>query len=175
MDSTIEEMKLKDALIERPLTEPSDKLLVQQPSKKVYKSAPSAPDDDLWLEYGRKLITESAAAIRGAASSMITALAALQGIYLGILGFAKFIPEEIALWKKFLFVMPPLCWIIAMYFLIQVMKTEISKMYLDSPTDIRNQYEQWVKKKQHLLQTAFWWLFSGLAVATLLVVLRLKL
>ncbi|MEP7342695.1 MAG: hypothetical protein ABI977_33510 [Acidobacteriota bacterium] len=40
---------------------------------------------------------------------MMTGLGALQGIYLGMLGFAKFVPETAELWMKALFLMPLLC------------------------------------------------------------------
>lgn len=57
-------------------------------------------DDDFWLEQANKLIVESLPAVRAAAASLMTGLEALQGIYLGMLGFAKFIPDNAELWMK---------------------------------------------------------------------------
>jgi hypothetical protein len=68
--------------------------------RKVYESAPSEPDDDFWLEQGRKMVADSLPTVRTAAASLTTAIGVLQGIYLGVLGFAKFVPETLPLYQK---------------------------------------------------------------------------
>ena len=141
----------------------------------IFESAPPAPDDDLWLEYGRKQLTESPAAIRSAASALLTGLGAMQGIYLGVLGFAKFIPEDIALVKKFFFVAPLLLWMIAVYHCLQVLRTDLAQMNLLSPSQIRASHEAWVREKQRLLDHAFWWMFGGMVAAIALVIFRLRI
>src|SRR5262245_4294446 len=152
MASTVEEKKRNEAAEGQSPAESTSLLSEQQPSGKVYKSALSAPDDDLWLEYGRKMITESATAIRSAATALMTGLGALQGIYIGILGFAKFIPEDLALWKKCLFVIPLFLWMLGLYQCIQTLMTNLAQIYQHSPDDIRRDYERWVNKKQKLLR-----------------------
>ena len=77
-----------------------------EPEEIIYDSEPSKPDDDFWLEQGRRLLTESFVAVSAAANALMTALGVLQGIYLGILGFAKFIPEEWSVTRKAAFILP---------------------------------------------------------------------
>jgi hypothetical protein len=175
MASTVEGKKRNGAPLEQSPAEPSSQLPAQQPPRKVYKSALSAPDDDLWLEYGRKMITESATAIRNAATALMTGLGTLQAIYIGVLGFAKFIPEDIVLWKKFLFVIPLFLWMFALYQCMQVLMTDLAKIYHHSPDNIRRDYEKWVNEKQRLLRLGFWCMFWGLVAAMALIILRLKL
>jgi len=157
-----------------PPTEDNRKTEIEA-SQMIYQSPPSEPDDNFWLEQGRKMLTESLTNVRSAAGAMMTGLSALQGIYLGILGFAKFIPEETTLVKKWFFVAPLLCWMIALYQCLRVMMTELLEVNLNSPTDIREQNAQLLRGKQGDLSKAFWWLFAGLMAAFVMLVLRLKL
>jgi len=141
----------------------------------IYESAESEPDDEFWLDQGRQMLTESLASARSAAAALTTGLGALQGIYLGILGLAKFIPENIELWKKALFITPSLLWMIALYHCLQVMMTKALEVRLDSPTDVRDRTTELLREKQRYLELAFWWLFGGLLAAVLLVIFRLKM
>ncbi len=142
--------------------------------EKIYESPNSRPDDDLWLEQGRAMAKESLASVRSAAGSLMTGLGALQGIYLGILGFAKFVPEETALPLKFLFITPLLVWMIALYHCLKVMMTEAMEVNLNSPDEIKRRLTRLVVEKQTSLRHAFWWLFGGIVVAAALVVMRTK-
>lgn len=135
-------------------------------------SPPTPPDADFWLDYGRKMVTDGPAAIRSAATSLMTGLSALQGIYLGILGFAKFIPEDANVVMKGVFTAPLLAWMVALYHCLQVMLTETATVHLNDPTALRQHYETWLPLKHGQLHTAYWWMFGGLIM---LVVLRLKL
>lgn len=138
-------------------------------------SPPTPPDADLWLEYGRKLVQDAPAALRGAATSLMTGLGALQGIYLGILGFAKFIPETIDVRLKLLLIAPLLLWMLALYHCLKVLMTDVSEVHLNSPSDLRDDYARMIAEKQHLLTVAFWLLLSGLVVAIVLIVFRVKM
>lgn len=148
------------------------------PSKQaeiIYQSAPSEPDDDFWLEQANKLIVESLPAVREAAKSLMTGLGALQGIYLGMLGFAKFIPETAQWWEKAMFFPPLLCWMLGLYQCLKVAKTEELTIYRNSPADIRQKLGELAKEKQRELDLAFYWMLGGLAAAFLLVALRVKM
>lgn len=138
-------------------------------------SPPTPPDADLWLEYGRKLVNDAPASLRGAATSLMTGLGALQGIYLGILGFAKFIPETIDVRLKLLLVAPLVLWMLALYHCLKALITDVSDVNLNSPSDLREDYARMIAEKQHLLTVAFWLLLGGLIVAIALVVFRLKM
>jgi hypothetical protein len=133
------------------------------------------PDDDLWLEYGRKTVQDGPTAIRAAATSLMTGLGALQGVYLGILGFAKFIPENADVLLKGVFTVPLLLWMSALYHCLRVMMPEAAEINLNDPDELRRHYAEWVQAKQTHLQTAFWWLFGGMLAAIGLVILRMKL
>jgi hypothetical protein len=139
------------------------------------ESPPTPPDADLWVEMGRKWANDGLSSIRSAASAMMTGLGAMQGIYLGIMGFAKFIPEDATLQTKLIYVLPLLPWMVALYHCLKVMKTDISSVNLNSPSNIRTKYVEMIEEKQHLLDVAFWFMFGGLAGAVWLVMFRLHL
>lgn len=135
-------------------------------------SPPPKPDDDLWLEYGRKMVQDGPAAIRSAATSLMTGLSALQGIYLGILGFAKFVPDDTNVGMKTVYVLPLLFWIVALFLCLRVMMTDAANVNLNAPDQLREQYARWVERKQGQLVYAFVWLCCGMLMAIGLVLLR---
>ena len=141
----------------------------------IYQSAPSEPDDDFWLEQANKLIVESLPAVRAAAASLMTGLGALQGIYLGMLGFAKFVPDDVALTLKALFLAPLLCWMLGLYQCLKVAKTEELRVFRHAPADIRQRLSELAQAKQRELDLAFHWMWGGLLAAFVLVALRMKL
>jgi hypothetical protein len=146
-----------------------------QQAEVIYKSAPSEPDDDFWLEQANKMLVESLPAVRAAAAALMTGLGALQGIYLGMLGFAKFIPDNAELWMKALFLAPLLCWMAGLYQCLKVAKTEELRIYRNSPADIRQKLGELAKEKQRELDLAFYWMLGGLGAAFLLVAFRMKM
>jgi hypothetical protein len=144
-------------------------------SEVIYQSAQSQADDDFWLEHANKMIVESVPAVRTAAGSLSTGLGALQGIYLGMLGFAKFVPENTELWMKALFIVPLLCWTTGLYQCLKVAKTEELRLFRHSPADIRSKLSELAESKQHELDLAYWWMMGGLVIAFLLLVFRIKM
>ena len=105
----------------------------------------------------------------------MTGLGALQGIYLGMLGFAKFVPETAELWMKALFLAPLLCWMVGLYQCLKVVKTEELHIYRNSPADIRQKLGDLAKEKQRELDLAFYWMLGGLLAAFVLVALLMKM
>jgi len=148
---------------------------MSETGEKIYDSNPSEPDDDFWLEQGRRMLTESLTTIRTAANSLMTALGVLQGIYLGILGFSKFIPESFPFLKKILFVAPLILWLIALYFCVEVAMTERLNIYLHSPTDIKEESISLMLEKQRYLEWAFRLLALGVLTAFGLLLYRLEM
>ncbi len=141
----------------------------------IYDSPASEPDDAFWLEQGRKMVAESLASVREAAKAFITGLQVIVAIYLGILGFAQFVPESFSIFQKVLFVLPLVCWLIALYFCISVMMTSRIGVFLDSPSDIREQSSVMLEEKQGQLHKAFGFLAVGLLLVVVLLILRLGL
>ncbi len=141
----------------------------------IYDSPVSEPDDAFWLEQGRKMVAESLASVREAAKAFITGLQVIVAIYLGILGFAQFVPETFSIFQKVLFVLPLVCWLIALYFCISVMMTSRIDVFLDSPSDIREQSSVLLEEKQGHLLKAFGFLAAGLLLVVVLLILRLGL
>jgi hypothetical protein len=105
----------------------------------------------------------------------MTGLGALQGIYLGMLGFAKFVPDTAALGLKAMFLAPLLCWMAGLYQCLKVAKTEELRLYRHSPEDIRQTLAKLAKEKQRELDLAFYWMLGGLLAAFVLVALRMKM
>lgn len=149
--------------------------LEQQQAEIIYDSAPSEVDDDLWLAHGAKMLEESVPTVHNAASELIKALGLLQTVYLGILGFAKFIPETMEVYNKAFFIVPLIPWVFATYYCLRVMKTEIIKINLRSPSDIREKAAELLEAKQHHLETAFALLIAGIVAAFIMVIFRLHI
>ena len=141
--------------------------------QEIYDSPASEPDDAFWLEQGRKMVAESLASVREAAKAFITGLQVIVAIYLGILGFAQFVPETITTLQRVLFVGPLVFWLIALYFCISVMMTSRIEVLLDSPSDIREKSSAVLEEKQRQLLKAFGFLAAGLLLVVVLLLLRL--
>ena len=144
-------------------------------NEKIYDSPPSEPDDDFWLEQGKKMIEGSFGAVQEATKSLMTGLGLLQSIYLGILGFADYIPKTLSLPVKTIFLLPLLFWLLALYSCLQVMMTKRLDITLFSPDDIRSNYNRVLRDKQKNLKSGFWELTIGLVVAFLLLFFRFKM
>lgn len=132
------------------------------------------PEHLFWLEQGRKMLTDSVSltAVRDAAKSMMTGLGAMQTIYIGVLGFADFIPKTMDVPLKWFFAVPPVPWLVALYLCLKVLKTEGMEVRLKAPNEIRDRLQQLVRDKQHDLDVAFWLLLAGLVTAVLLLIWR---
>ena len=149
--------------------------VTQNQLETIYDSPPSEPDDDLWLAHGAKMLEDSVPGVHNAASELLKALGLLQTVYLGILGFAKFIPEDMEVHNKALFIVPIVSWIIAIYYCLRVMKTDIVKINLRSPTDIRDKAAELLEAKQRHLEVAFALLIVGIMLAFIMVVFRVRI
>ena len=117
----------------------------------IYDSAPSQPDDDFWLQQGRKMVQDSLPAIRNAAAHLITGIWALEGIYLGILSFGRKTTDATPVAMKMLLIVPLLLWIVALFGSVEVMKTRRLQINLHSPDDIATQNAMVLTEKQRLL------------------------
>ena len=143
--------------------------------EKIYDSPSSSPDDDLWLAHGAKMIDDSVPSLRTAASELIKALGMLMTVYLAILGFAKFIPENMEIYNKALFVIPIIIWVAGLYCSLRVLKTELLTVNLRSPSDIREKAASLLETKQRDVDIAFALLIAGIIIAFALIVFRLHL
>ncbi|HWN09025.1 MAG TPA: hypothetical protein VNO50_07105 [Pyrinomonadaceae bacterium] len=140
----------------------------------IHESPASETDDDLWLAHGAKMLDESVPGVRSAATEVIKALGMLMTVYLGILGFAKFIPENMEVHNKALFVVPIVPWVIAIYYCLRVMKTELVTINLRSPSDIREKAAEILNEKHRYLEIAFALLIAGVVFSFAMVVFRLR-
>ncbi|RMD97790.1 MAG: hypothetical protein D6814_08795 [Calditrichaeota bacterium] len=140
---------------------------------KIYDSGPSNPDDDFWLEMGKKMVEESLPSIHNAAAQIITGIWVMEGIYLGILGFTQLLSRPSSLPIKILLILPLLLWIGALFGSVRVLKTHEIRLFLHSPEDIREKAQANLKKKQRALQWAFWTLAAGVFLALVLILFYL--
>jgi hypothetical protein len=131
-------------------------------TEKIYSSAPSEADDDIWLEEGKRMVTESLSTVRNAAGAMIMALGMLQGVYLAVLGFGENQLACFSLLQKMLFVSPLLLWLASLYLCLAVVMTRKITVFANSPSDIRAKSTHMLLKKQLQLQLAFWSFALGL-------------
>lgn len=149
--------------------------LEQSDNEVIYDSPPSEADDDVWLAHGAKMLEDSVPSVRSAAGELIKALGMLQTVYMGILGFAKFIPENMEVYNKALFIIPIVPWVIATYYCLRVMKTEIVTINLRSPSDIRERATELLEEKQYNLELAFVLLIAGIIAAFVMIVFRVRM
>jgi hypothetical protein len=158
-------------------TQQGDKPLqpIEPEPVQIFDSAAREPDDDLWLEYGKKLVLESLASVRNAANSMLSALGVLQGIYLGILGFSEFIPKDWLVYTKALFILPAGLWMFALFLCLKVTMTEIGLLNIFSPDKVREEATRSLEEKQGYLQSAFALMVAGFVLVFVLILVRLKL
>lgn len=147
----------------------------QDENEIIYESPPSETDDDVWLAHGMKMLEDSVPSVRSAASELIKAVGMLQTVYMGILGFAKFVPENMEVYNKALFFLPVIPWVAAIYYCLRVMKTEIVKINLRSPSDIREKAAALLEEKQRNLEMGFVLLIVGIVLAFVMVVFRVRL
>ena len=140
---------------------------------KIYTSAPVEPDDDFWLQEGKRMMTESLASVRQAANSLTASLGILQSFYLGIFSVGK--PVRACWWEKAFFVAPMILWLLALYLCIAIVMTKKFPLFTNSPGDIRDKTMQLVAQKQNQLQWAFGLLAAGLLAAFVLFYWRLNL
>jgi len=141
--------------------------------EKIYSSAPGDPDDDFWLQEGKRLVTESLASVRHAANSLTASLGVLQSFYLGIIGFDKL--TDLGAAAKALFLLPMALWLIALYLCLAIIMTKKFPVFTNAPSDIRDKIMQLVMQKQNQLQWAFGLLAAGLLAASILLYWRLNL
>jgi hypothetical protein len=137
-------------------------------SDKIYSSAPSEPDDDFWLEEGKRMVTESLGSVRNAANSLTASLGMLQSFYLGILSLGQALPAQARWWEKALFVAPMMLWLLALYLCIAVVMTKKLEVFVNSPSDVREKSMQMLLQKQRQLQWAMILLAAGLVGAFML-------
>jgi hypothetical protein len=142
--------------------------------EKIYSSAPSEADDDIWLEEGKRMVTESLSTVRNAAGALIMALGTLQGVYLAVLGFGEKQLACLSFLQKSLFISPLLLWVVSLYLCLAVVMTKKIAVFTNSPSDIRAKSTAMLLKKQLQLQWAFWSLALGLLATFVLIFWRMQ-
>ena len=144
----------------------------QQPEE-ILDSGPSDPMDDFWLEQGKGLIGGSASAIQEAASSLVKGLGLTQGIYIGILGFADFVPKNAEIAVKSLFIFPLLFWLAGLFFSLGALMTERFDINPRSPEQIKRTVTEIAARKQKNVKTAYWLSGVGAVLAVLLILFHM--
>ena len=146
-----------------------------EPDEEIFDSPSSDPEDAIWLEQGKLMLTESLESVRCAANGLLTALGLLEAIYLGIIGFAEFLPESCPLTTQMLFFTPLLLWLVSIYFCVLVLLTKRFEIRLHAPREIKTLSNQILHERQRYLMLAFWTLAAGLVAAFALMLARLKM
>ena len=139
---------------------------------KVYDSLPSQPDDGFWLDQGREMVKSSIPALTEASKTMVTGLNILQGIYAGIIGFTKYIPEDLDILLKSLFFIPFIFWVIALFFYLNVSFTKKYTFHLLSPGDVKEKYISICKDKQRSLTIGYCLQGAGIVAFFILFIIR---
>jgi hypothetical protein len=142
--------------------------------EKIYSSPPSEPDDEFWLEEGKRMVIESLNTVRNAASALIAALGILQGVYMAVLGFGEKQLGSLSFLQQALFIAPVLLWLASFYLCLAVVMTKKLAIFTNSPSDVRDKSIRLLLKKQLQLQWAFWLLALGLLATFGLFFFRLQ-
>jgi hypothetical protein len=148
---------------------------MENKDEKIYESGASQPDDDFWMEQGKKMVERSLDAVQEGAKSLLTGLGLIISVYLGILGFADFIPKSSSILIKALFVLPLLIWLFAVRSCLRVIMTKELFINPFSPDEIQRRYENSLKEKEEDLVSGFRFLSAGLILTIFLFILRLYL
>ena len=138
----------------------------------VYDSPDSHPDDEFWLTQGREMVKSSITSLTEASKNMLTGLNILQGVYAGIIGFTKYIPEDLDIALKSLFFIPFIFWVIALYFYLKVFFTKKYTLNLFSPEEIKQKYHSICKDKQRSLIIGYWLQGIGIIAFFILLIIR---
>ncbi|MBN1899839.1 hypothetical protein JW926_00770 [Candidatus Sumerlaeota bacterium] len=148
---------------------------MENKEEKIYESEASQADDDFWIEQGRKMLADSLDAVLEGAKSLLTGLGLVISVYLGILGFADFIPKYSFILIKALFILPLLIWLYAVRFCLRVIMTNDLSLNPFSPDEIRKRYENLLREKEEYLVSGFRFLSAGLIFTIFLFILRIYL
>lgn len=148
---------------------------MENKEEKIYESEASQADDDFWMEQGRKMVEMSLGAVLEGAKSLLTGLGLMISVYLGILGFADFIPKSSSILIKAIFVLPLLIWLYAVRFCLRVIMTKELSLNPFSPDEIQKRYENLLREKEEDLILGFRCLSVGLILTMFLFILRLYL
>lgn len=138
----------------------------------ILESPPSQPGDDFWLEQGQKMVENSLENVKEGAKAIIKGLGLLKSVYLAILGFSGFIPAGIPFYHKFLYLLPLIIWLAALYLSLGVLLTRRCEINIFSPEEIRENYKEMLISKQKSLLGSYWALTGGLIVVILLMIFR---
>ena len=141
-------------------------------NNKIYDSPSSDPMDAFWLEQGKKLIEDSVGAITDGTKSMLTVVGLLKGIYIGIIGFADYIPKALPLIYKSLYLLPLLFWLVALHFYVNVLSTRKVNFNIYNPGEIKNEYFEILSRKQRNFKVGLWLQSIGIVVLISLMVVR---
>jgi hypothetical protein len=129
---------------------------LSESTEKIYSSAPSEADDDLWLEEGKRMIIESLSSVRNAVGALIMALGMLQGVYLAVLGFAEKQVTPLCLLQKLPLLLPLLLWLASLYLCLAVVMTQKIGVFTNSPDDVREKSTQMLLKKTTAIAMGIW-------------------
>ena len=143
--------------------------------EEIFDSPDSDPEDAIWLEQAKLMLTESMESVRGAANGLLTALGLLEAIYLGIIGFANFLPETCPVTTQMLFFTPLLLWLLSIYFCVRVLLTKEFNILLHAPREMKALSNKILHERQFYLKLAFAILALGLVVAFALLMARFKI
>lgn len=138
----------------------------------VYDSPPGDPDDNFWLDQGKKLLEGSLESVHEAAKALMTGAGVVQGIYLGILGLSDYISKTMPILEKSLYLIPLALWLFSLHAALQVMMTDTHEVNLHSPEEIRGLSKSLLTEKQSRVQKAFQFFAAGIVAAILLLILR---
>ena len=141
----------------------------------IYESPQSAPMDEFWLEQGKKLVGDSAGAITEGTKSMLTVVGLLKGIYIGIIGFADYIPKDFPLIYKSLYLLPLLFWLVALHYYVSVLSTREVRFNMYNPEEIKKNYFEILSRKQRSFTVGVWLQSIGIVVLMALMIVRFRL
>ena len=131
------------------------------------KGQPLDAEDTFWLEQGRELLKGSIAAIENAGKQLITLLTTMQGIYLGAVAYSEFTKKlaHVPVWQHLVLIIPLLIWLCALYFALNIFRTQAYKIRLNAPGEIEAAFDRIAAAKQKFLSFTYWLIVLGLLAA----------
>ncbi len=139
---------------------------------KIIPSSALTDEEKFWLEQGKKYVDKSIDVIESAGKQIMATLTTVNGIYLAAITFSDLMKTSLGIWYKILFLAPFIFWLVAIFFVVRVFKTQKYHVVLISPDSIRAFYGKVVSHKQRQLDRSFAFLVAGIICVIIAMVVR---
>lgn len=140
---------------------PEDNNRISKKSEKVL---------DFWEEVSKEIVKESIGSLEEATKQTVSTIGILSGLYINAVAFGDINETDLNLLQILIYALPLVCWLLGIYFAIQVRWNQYYKLDLFDAYEAKSTWEQIVNFKHQNLNIANIYLLLGLALATVAII-----